>query len=219
MKKLATPIALLLMGIQFGLLYTLPVVSAATSGPNSGGTFASDSSNGGTSAWTNTANAATSNDVDADNAMAALETTHYMKATNFSFDLPNDATIDGIVAEVERRHSSGSGCRGGVADSAVRIVKGGTIGSTNKTTATAWSSTDTYVSYGGASDLWGETWTVADIEASTFGFALAAVETDDDDCDLEIDHMRITVHYTGTAEAPDFGYIGPFWFAYHQSIA
>lgn len=60
-------------------------------------------------------------------------------------------------------------------DNAVRIVKGGSIGSTDKSTGVNWASSDpnSYIRYGGSSDLWGETWTVAQINASDFGIALS----------------------------------------------
>ena len=45
----------------------------------------------------------------------------------------------------------------GVYDYAVRIIKGGTIGSTDRASGTAWSSSSAYTTYGSSSDLWGET--------------------------------------------------------------
>lgn len=64
-----------------------------------------------------------------------------------------------------------------VVDSEVKIVKAdGSIGSTNKAdTGTDWSlSNDVVASYGANNDLWGETWTAADINDSDFGAVIAA---------------------------------------------
>jgi hypothetical protein len=80
-------------------------------------------------------------------------------------------------------------------DARVRIVKGGTIGSTDKASGSAWPGSDAYETYGSSSDLWGETWTDSDINDSGFGMAIAASGT----CEARIDHIEITVHYT---EAP-----------------
>jgi hypothetical protein len=61
-------------------------------------------------------------------------------------------------------------------DNAVRIVKGGSIGATDKSSVDAWPSTEASASYGGSSDLWGETWEASDINGSGFGLAISAVE-------------------------------------------
>lgn len=59
-------------------------------------------------------------------------------------------------------------------DTTVSIVRAdGSVGSTNKAQAGAWSGTETVVSYGGTTDLWGETWTPADINDSDFGAVLS----------------------------------------------
>ena len=62
----------------------------------------------------------------------------------------------------------------GIYDHRVRIIKGGAVGSTDKASGTAWPTSPAYTTYGGASDLWGETWTAEDINASTFGVAISA---------------------------------------------
>lgn len=65
-------------------------------------------------------------------------------------------------------------CNGAVNENSIKIVKGGTIVGTDKAnTGTELNTTDTYVSYGGSSDLWGTTWTPSDINASNFGVAVS----------------------------------------------
>lgn len=54
----------------------------------------------------------------------------------------------------------------------VKIVKAdGSIGTQNKASLSTWGQTANpgYTSYGGAADLWGETWTAADINDADFG--------------------------------------------------
>jgi hypothetical protein len=78
-------------------------------------------------------------------------------------------------------------------------VKGGVVGSTNRAIAGAWpTSALTYQSYGGSSDLWGETWTPADINASNFGLVLSVncADPDDNEDQCLVDHFRITVFYS-----------------------
>jgi hypothetical protein len=170
----------------------VPTLSATSSGPNSPSTGADDNSVG-TTTWSGTSDIITSNNVSAAASINAGAVTHYLKATNFGFSIPTGATITGIVVEWERRRDPAAD----VVDNAVRIVKGGSIGSTNKASVTSWPSSDAYASYGSSSDLWGETWTASDINASTFGSVLSAKDNAGDSTgSARVDHVRITVHYT-----------------------
>jgi hypothetical protein len=56
----------------------------------------------------------------------------------------------------------------------------------------AWPDQDTYEVYGGPTDLWGTTWTLADINATNFGVAFKA---DADNSIGSVDQVRITVYY------------------------
>lgn len=182
----------------------------ASSGPNSPGTLADDSSVG-TVAWSNPSNGASSNNSYATAAFGTNGTSHYLKATNFGFAIPSTATIDGILVGIERSRTGIGG--GSIKDSAVRIVKGGAIGSTNKgATGTAWPSADAYASYGGAADLWGESWTYSDINASNFGVAISAAMTIDETGNARVDHVRVTVYYTDSGGG---GTAGPVLFHAH----
>ena len=115
---------------------------------------------------------------------------YYEVATGFGFSIPAGATINGIFAEVKKSDSDGTSY-----DQAVRIVKGGAIGSTDKASVVAWPSMQAYSSYGSSSDLWGTTWTYSDINASDFGLAIAAYSSSFAWSPV-IDHIRITVYYT-----------------------
>ena len=106
----------------------IPNAFAVSQGPNSPGTMATDLSFGQVS-WLNASNASTSNDAYA-SFTGADEVSTYLKATNFGFSLPTGANIDGITTEVERYADQPLSST--VTDSRVRLVKGGTIGSTNR---------------------------------------------------------------------------------------
>lgn len=168
-------------------------MATATASP---GTLTSDSGVGSV-AWTNPSNASSSDDSRA-TATIFTSQTHYLKTTNYGLSVPVGATIDGIVVTVEKQQDKSVGMGNGrVDDAAVRIVKGGTIGSTDKSKTNDWiDASDTDSVYGDSSDKWGETWTVSDINSSGFGFAISCVEDNFDNCDALIDHIEITVHYT-----------------------
>lgn len=160
----------------------------AQQGPNSGGTLADDATVGDI-VWTNPGNAISSNDI-----YAVFSTgpeggvSHYLKATNFGFSIPTGSTINGILVEIEAKRPAGT-----AGFDNVRIVKGGTISATNKTSPLT--TTEEYRSVGGATDLWGETWTAADINATTFGVVAGNI-TYPGGSTASVDHIRITVYYT-----------------------
>ena len=175
--------------IAMGVLAVFLAAQAAhaqSQGPFGPGTLVNDPSFG-TLAWNSPGNAAAS-----DNAYAFMtpggNPSQYLKASNFGFTIPGAAVIDGIVVSVERRSSAGS-----VFDARVRIVKGGVIGATDKSAGGFWPTMDTVINYGSSTDLWGETWTAADINSAAFGFALSA----DDNIDTAaVDAISITVTYS-----------------------
>ena len=167
----------------------------ASSGPNSPGTLADDSSFG-TNAWSNPSNASASDNIYATAACNSLLTTRYLNAQNFSFAIPEGATINGIVVEVEKKTSTGTD----TTDSRMRIIKGGSVGSTDKASGSAWSTSEAYTSYGSSSDLWGTTWAATDINASNFGALIAVRCSNIMPRTASIDHIRITVYYTAASE-------------------
>ena len=186
MKKLIITI-LILLGLGFAVW-----VFGTTQGANSPGTVASDNATG-TIAWVNPTNATSSDNVYAvaTNSGGSNSPSHYLKATNFGFSIPAGATIDGILVEIEKKSQSAF-CK----DINVLIIKSdGSLGTENKADIiNNWSTSDTYKSYGSSSDLWSETWTLADINDADFGVVISAniigFTTS------SIDHIRITITYT-----------------------
>ena len=66
---------------------------------------------------------------------------------------------------------------GSVLDNSVQLIKGGTIGSNDASSSSAWGSTLATSTYGGSGNLWGNGWNVSDINASNFGVAISAKGT------------------------------------------
>lgn len=81
-------------------------------------------------------------------------------------------------------------------DNLVYLTKAGTIvGSNYANTGAEWPTANAYTSYGGSSNLWGTTWTVAEINNSGFGARVSAIVQNGT---ANIDHIRITVWYAST---------------------
>lgn len=141
--------------------------------------------------WTNPGNATASDDLRASADLSEGDITNYLKATSFGFTIPSGSTILGIVVEAEVS-KSGSGT---VVDNACRLVKNGVIQSVDRSNGTSWSTADAYLSHGGSTDLWADTWTPELINASSFGCALSAQNSSIQPATALCDHLRITVYY------------------------
>jgi len=101
-------------------------------------------------------------------------------------------------------------------DHSVRSVKAGNVVGEDRASLLEWTTTDTYMTYGGPTDTWGESWTVAEVNAGQFGAAIAArVQS----ATARVDHMRITIYSISTlpvelvhfAAVPDGGRIALTW--------
>jgi len=93
-------------------------------------------------------------------------------------------------------------------DNTVQLLKAGSPVGSNKAGASTWSTTSTTVNYGSSSDLWGTTWTPADLNATTFGLRFAAKNLGAGSATASLDWVSITVTYDddtngiGTAAVP-----------------
>jgi hypothetical protein len=151
----------------------------------------------GTAAWSNTANATgiINNGTLARSTPAVGNNSACLELTNAGFSIPASSIIVGIRVDIRRTTD-----RGNTNDANVQLIKGGTKIGTNKATYNNWPQALTTVTYGGASDLWGTTWTVADINALNFGFSFAALRASGTNApNIDVDGIEITVYYyTGT---------------------
>jgi parallel beta-helix repeat protein len=181
------------------VLVALPVMpaSAASSGPNNAGT-GTDNAAVGTVLWGNPGNITTTGSPYASMGVAASAVTHYLQVTNYGFNssnLPSDATINGITVTIRRQQSS-SGT--GIRDSAVYLLKAGAVvGSNLAATGSNWPTSMGTTTYGGTTNLWGTTWTPAEIHDSNFGVVLSARNAASSGSrTASVDYMQITVTYT-----------------------
>ncbi|MFA6532445.1 MAG: hypothetical protein WCT22_00430 [Patescibacteria group bacterium] len=184
------------------ILYYPVIINAVSVGPNSPGTTADDATVGSVT-WSNPNNSQASDDVYATMSIGFNGRGHYLKATNFGFSLSSSASINGIVVQIEKKQTNSNG--GDAVDNSIKIVKSdGTIGTTEKAdTTTSYPTSDTVITYGSSSDLWGETWTYSDINNANFGVVFSAAEpwmdvrnTPPQSTTVYIDHAKITVYYT-----------------------
>ena len=177
------------------------------SGPFAPTTFVNNTS-AGTVAWNSPALAGLSDNMNTQASVVlslfATANSNYLVAQGFGFNIPTAATICGISVSIERS-AGGLSLGGGIEDASVRIVKNGSIMGTNHASGTAWSGSDAVANYGNSTDIWGTTWTPADINAGNFGVAIAAaLEAGFASVTLSarIDHITVTVYYMNPSLLP-----------------
>jgi len=158
----------------------------ATQGFNNNGTQAG-------AAWTNPSNAASVNgSVASNNANPPSGT---LTLTNYGFTIPA-GVIDGIELEITACQNSGLA----EPDYSLRtqLTKDGSAG-VGSTVDTGMNGTPLGTSTaGGATSLWGTTWTPAEVNASTFG-VIAQYQGDVGNTnEFYIDCIRIKIYYTAT---------------------
>lgn len=164
----------------------------SSSGPNNPASVTTSSSLGTNNGWSSTSNCFTENASYAScYSGGGTDVVSYgLVVTNFGFSIPAGNTIDGIVVEVKTY-----GERVSMSWGASRIVKGGTIQSTDVfPSPNTYPSSLQYVTLGTSSQLWGTTWDYTDINASNFGFAFS-IKGSNTGTDW-VDHVRITVYYS-----------------------
>lgn len=147
--------------------------------------------------WTDATNAQTDNDTGA--AWGAGSSSDILSCTNFGFEIPIGATIDGIVVNIKGRETSG----GNTSVSSMRLVQDGEteVGDNNAADdVTDWNN-DAYEikEHGTPADLWGLSLDADDINSSTFGIAHRSTKASAGA--TNVDYISMTVYYTEALEA------------------
>lgn len=139
--------------------------------------------------WANPANIFAD---DASNATSAFldpptsKWTDELNGKSFGFAVPSNAVIDGIKLEMHVVSSNRW-------DGTPPYLKKGGAGAYNSSSSSV--SSGVY-SYGGATDLWGTTWTPANINDANFGFGFVGFYTSSpNDFSISINYVRVTVYW------------------------
>jgi Tfp pilus assembly protein PilX len=88
-----------------------------------------------------------------------------------------------------------TGSAGALQDVTVSLLKAGAAVGNNKASASTWGTTDSTITYGASTDIWGSTWTAADINAANFGVRFAAKNVAAASSTASLDYVSITVNY------------------------
>lgn len=156
-------------------LLKFPTSAGQAAGPNFGSSAVNDASFG-TADWASMNNVFATDGLFANcGSIPPNGFSKYLKVTGFGLSVPSGAAIEGIEVVIRKRDGSAGQI---IRDEKAQIVKGGIIGTVNKAKTGGWGTSFNNFTYGGNGELWSQTWTPADINASNFGFAFAVKNTD-----------------------------------------
>ena len=146
----------------------------------------------GTLAWSNEANVTADDGSVANSASssAAGEKTWTLYGHNLGLSLPDGAVIRGIEARIEAGNSGNENSF----DDVVLRKADGTFTTTDRSDAATLIGPLTAYTYGSATDLWGESWTKADVEDADFGAGFAFL-SDNASAAVDVDYIALNVHY------------------------
>ena len=144
-------------------------LNAQTQGPNHASVGLTS---GAGSNWSNPTYITAADALYASVSLGGNGSSRYLRGQAYGFTIPTGATIDGIEVSIRRQSSSNNGGNS-INDVSLQLAKNGTILGSNYATTTDWPTTMAVANYGGATDLWGTTWTPADINNVNFGVALS----------------------------------------------
>jgi len=184
------------IGTVLALVFATSADAITCSTPPCYPTTAASNNTAGTIPWVNPGNILTDNGSNSQTTLTTIANqSYYLLGTNFQFNIPTTSTVLGIKAEIKKQTGL---CTIGanIRDAEVTLWKDPFAVGSNKATAANWPLTMQYVTYGGATDLWGTTWTASEINSPTFGVAVRARDTANLTCRALVDTVRLTVYYS-----------------------
>lgn len=126
--------------------------------------------------------------------------------TEFEFDIPATAVIEGIELILVKSSSSVNE----ISDQTISLyLNNNTIGE-NKADTAFWSNTFTSINYGDTADLWNTTLSPADINDSGFGVLINTTPAEVYCQNAFIDFVKLSVTYTDTMGANVHSFVDDF---------
>jgi Secretion system C-terminal sorting domain len=198
MKKLFTYNSLSLI-VRFATLSTLVIVFAAANAFGQcsivgTGTVTGNVNYGSSNNWANPNRSTISDDIYARVQLQAGETSKYLEVSDYGWVLPPAATILGIEVQIEGHQED---LIADMADASIRLMKAGVPTGTDHAGPGVYDDKDLVNTYGNSVDLWGTTWTAADIMDPGFGVLYSVTRlSGPSSYYMFVDYVEVTVYYT-----------------------
>ena len=150
---------------------------------------------GSSNNWANPNRANLSDDLHSRVQLANGEVSKYLEVSDYGYVIPPGATIDGIQVSIEGFQES---FLADFADASIVLMKNGVPVGIDHAGTGYYDDKDYVNIYGSSTDLWGETWTPADIMNPGFG-ALYAVQRNSGTgvFYMHVDYVEVTVFFSG----------------------
>ncbi|MEM6269189.1 MAG: hypothetical protein AAF998_07105 [Bacteroidota bacterium] len=181
------------MAVLFIALAPASSAQIKSQGPFCGKVYRSNPSNQGALYWVNASGARC--DEDANRALtdpvASGQFTQYLQISDFGFDIPVDAVIDGVEVVVIRR----SDHAGSLSDRSVKLMRYNVAIGANKASSETWDTEWTAAYYGDKQASWGTAWTAQELNRDDFGVVLD-VGFAGDEGQPQVDEVLVTVYYS-----------------------
>lgn len=167
----------------------------------------------GTEAWASPGNITADDGSNASGAAAAKdEQMNYLVGSNFGFAIPAGSTIDGIEARLQALDLDVSGTDVEAAGITHVIIykDNSTPGNDLETGETPVTLSPANYDYGSSSELWGLSWTPAEINSSNFQLRISmnAGTTGFTAGDPAVDFLAVNVHFTPPAGRSQIQMVG-----------
>jgi len=165
---------------------------------------------GGGKAWSNITSVLSLDGSYASCAVTKNSVSQWAKPYNFGFTIPGDATITGIIMRVTRYRQNTSSDK--ITDTQVFLMDTGRNGKgANYAAGAEWSESVETVNFGGPADMWGTTWTPAEINHENFGTMLECEnDSSSSDTSAYIDYFEVSVYYSRPDATHIFLAMSPF---------
>lgn len=166
------------------------MANTANTAPNS----AFNNTAGGSVAWTNPTNILTSNNSNATVTMGQGISSQFLVGNNFGFSIPTNATVDGVIVRIESSYAT-----------ATPLTKTSYLWNGNSTTvdnkigtakSPAPAASESIISYGSSTDVWGATLNPTIVNSANFGFAQTYSGAIGSGSTMNVDNITIQIFYT-----------------------
>ncbi|MFL5763607.1 MAG: T9SS type A sorting domain-containing protein [Bacteroidia bacterium] len=137
----------------------------------------------------------------------------YLQARQFGFSVPGTATILGIEVTIVRS----APVAGIIKDTIVNIMQSLSAIGTDRSAPGFWPATYTSQVYGSPTDLWGLSWTPANVNAPSMTVQLKIANTDPSTVTgVNVDYISMTVYYSTVTGIVESQTLSPNSFSVYQ---
>jgi hypothetical protein len=200
MKKTSTTTCLILkVRIAFVTAIAVMLSAASLSAQCSvvgTGTVTGNVNFGSSNNWANPNRATLSDDLWSRVQLAPGETSKYLMVADYGWVIPSSAIITGIEVKIECHQED---FVADFADASIVLMQYGNPVGADLAGTGYYDDKDYVNTYGGPTELWGTSWTPADVMDPGFGVLYSVTRNSGDAVYyMFVDYVELTVYYTGT---------------------